>query len=77
MIVKLKEATVPQPKTLIVCPSCKSTSADIAFTEPTSFADYDEYLYQPCECFNCGCKFNANFKVVTDYDIISYGSLDN
>ena len=77
MIVKLKEFAERRPKTLIVCPSCKSTGADLAFTGPAVFADYDEYLYQPCECFNCGCRFEANFKVVTDYNVISYGSLDN
>ena len=74
---ELTEAAASQPKTLIVCPSCKSTGADLAFTGPTVFADYDKYLYQPCECFNCGCRFEANFKVVTDYNVISYGSLDN
>ena len=70
----IKESNI-NTKTLIVCPSCKS-SDDIILTGPAAFADYDKYLYQPCTCDKCGCKFEANFKEVTDYNVISQGTLD-
>lgn len=70
----IKESNI-NAKTLIVCPSCKSSDS-IILTGPTAFADYDKYLYQPCTCDKCGCKFEANFKEVTDYNVISYGTLD-
>lgn len=70
----IKESNI-NTKALIVCPSCKS-SDNIILTGPTAFADYDKYLYQPCTCDKCGCKFEANFKEVTDYNVISQGTLD-
>ena len=70
----IKESNI-NAKTLIVCPSCKSSDS-IILTGPTAFADYDKYLYQPCTCDKCGCKFEANFKEVTDYNVISQGTLD-
>jgi hypothetical protein len=74
---ELTEAAASQPKTLIVCPSCKAPAGNLIFTDRAGYADYDEYLRQPCECKKCGCIFEANFREVTDYSIISYGSLDN
>ncbi len=72
--ISIKESNI-NTKTLIVCPNCKSSDS-IILTGPTTFADYDKYLYQPCTCDKCGCKFEANFKKVTDYNVISQGTLD-